>query len=99
MASASPLPSTGEVFLDVRGGHRALRVSWHREAGLVVLSLWRDGICAGTFRLALGEVPDLVDALRAGLSAAFDDARRPALPGRPGLPGMPHPHDAGDLAG
>ena len=31
----------GRVFLDARGGDRALRVSWHHEAGVVVLSLWR----------------------------------------------------------
>ena len=42
-----PLPAAGEVFLDARGGGRALRVSWHPEADMVVLSLWRDSTCAG----------------------------------------------------
>ena len=42
-----PLPETGQIFLDARGGDRALRVSWHAEAGLVVLSLWRDNVCSG----------------------------------------------------
>ena len=70
MRSASKVPSTGEVFLDARGGSRAMRVSWHADAGMVVLSLWRDGTCAGTFRLPIDEVPDLVDSLRQGLARA-----------------------------
>lgn len=72
--SASPLPRTGEVYLDARSPGRALRVSWHEEAGLVVLSLWRENVCAGTFRLAIEEVPDLIDVLRAGLDASYERA-------------------------
>jgi hypothetical protein len=71
MPTARPLPATGSVFLDARGGDRALRVSWHHESGLVVLSLWRDNVCAGSFRLAVDEVPDLIDTLRAGLDHAY----------------------------
>jgi hypothetical protein len=81
MQTASHVPAAGEVFLDARGGARALRVSWHSEAGVVVLSLWRDGTCAGTFRLAIDEVPDLIDVLRAGLARAYDDARGSFIPG------------------
>jgi hypothetical protein len=90
MPIASHLPVSGEVFLDARGGARALRVSWHSEAGLVVLSLWRDGTCAGTFRLGIAEVPDLIDVLRAGLARAYDDAHRPFTQGL---------HEAEHLAG
>lgn len=75
MQRASPLPTRGEVFLDARGGERALRVTWHREAGVVVLSLWRERTCAGSFRLEVTEVPALIEVLRAGLEAAYDDAR------------------------
>jgi hypothetical protein len=74
MATARPLPATGDVFLDARGGDRALRVSWHHEAGLVVLSLWRDNVCAGSFRLGVDEVPLLIDLLRRGLDTAYDAA-------------------------
>jgi hypothetical protein len=74
--AARPLPATGEIFLDARGGHRALRVSWHPEAELVVLSLWRDDICAGSFRLPVDEVPRLIDLLRTGLDEAYDAALR-----------------------
>lgn len=68
-------PHTREVFLDPRGGDRSLRVTWHQEAQLVVLSLWRDNVCAGTFRLTADEVPDLIGFLRSGLDQAYDAAR------------------------
>ena len=71
MATARPLPETGSIFLDARGGDRALRVSWHPEAGVVVLSLWRDDVCAGSFRLAVDEVPEMIDLLRSGLDRAY----------------------------
>jgi hypothetical protein len=40
-----------------------------------VLSLWRDNVCAGTFRLGADEVPDLIALLRRGLDEAYDAAR------------------------
>ena len=39
-----------------------------------MLSLWRDNVCAGSFRLAVDEVPDLIALLRAGLDQAYDVA-------------------------
>jgi len=74
MAKARPLPETGSIFLDARGGDRALRVSWHHDSGLVVLSLWRENVCAGSFRMSVDDVPDMIDMLRAGLDAAYDAA-------------------------
>ena len=68
-------PRTGSIFLDPRGEDRSLRVTWHQESQLVVLSLWRDNVCAGTFRLAADEVPDLIALLRQGLDQAYDTAR------------------------
>jgi hypothetical protein len=71
----------GEVFLDARGGGRAMRLTWHHEADLVVLSMWRDHVCTGTFRLAAEDVSDFVDTLVDGLRGA------PALSvSRPGGP-------------
>ena len=64
MATSPALPATRTVFLDRRGQQRALRVTWHAEAGVVVLSLWRDDVCAGSFRLAAEDVPELIEALR-----------------------------------
>lgn len=68
-------PRTGSVFLDPRGEDCTLRVTWHQDSQLVVLSLWRDNVCAGTFRLAADEVPDLIALLRQGLDEAYDAAR------------------------
>jgi len=75
MPKARPLPETGSIFLDARGGDdRALRVSWHHERGIVVLSLWRENVCAGSFRMAIDDVPDMIATLRAGLDTAYDVA-------------------------
>jgi hypothetical protein len=75
MSAARPLPELGSIFLDARGSERALRVSWHSEADLVVLSLWRDNLCTASFRLSIEEVPQLIEMLRAGLDRAYDGAR------------------------
>jgi hypothetical protein len=74
----TPLPSAGEAFLDPRGSGRALRVTWHGEADLVVLSLWHGGTCTGTFRLPVEEVPELIGVLRSALARSSDGHR----PGR-----------------
>ncbi len=59
------------AFLDTRGNGRALRVTWHHEPAphgpVVLLSLWRDGLCVASFRLPADDVPDLIEALRAGI--------------------------------
>ncbi len=62
--------STGSVLVDARGGDRALRVTWHPEAEMVVLSLWRENVCAGSFRIPAADVPALISALAAGLTTA-----------------------------
>jgi hypothetical protein len=67
----------GEVFLDARGQGRALRLTWHHESDVVVLSLWREKVCAGTFRLSAADVNEFVDALVDGLrDLPADDALR-----------------------
>ena len=40
-----------------------------------MLSLWRENVCAGSFRLAIDEVPGLIEMLRAGLVRSYEDAR------------------------
>ena len=70
-----PSPPGAEFFLDTRGDARSLRVRWHHEDGLVLLSLWRGGECTGTFRLA-------------GRGGAHADRRPARRPGR-GVRGHP----------
>ncbi len=78
--SARPLPALGSIHLDSRGDDRALRVSWHSEADLVVLSIWRDNVCSASFRLSVEEVPELIEMLRSGLDRSYRHAptREPA---------------------
>lgn len=60
----------GDMFLDARGAGRAMRLSWHPDADIVVLSLWRESTCAGTFRMPQSEVGAFIDALVDGLRDA-----------------------------
>jgi hypothetical protein len=59
------LPSRRDVFIDQRGV--GLRVSWHPEQDVVVLSVWHQDRCAGTFRLPIQDVPRLSGLLAATL--------------------------------
>lgn len=78
MAAVRPMPRTGSIFFDARGDDRALRVSWHEEADLVVVSLWRDNVCTGSFRLAAADVPALVETL--GEALRWRGTTTPARP-------------------
>lgn len=70
MTDRTVLPVRGEVVLDARGGDRALRVSWHPEHGVVVLSIWRGATCVASMQVEQSEVPHLVDVLVRGLAAS-----------------------------
>ena len=64
MTATPPVPEGVEHFLDSRGGARAMRVSWHREAGVFVLSTWRGNECVASFRLDAEDAGRLVEMLR-----------------------------------
>ena len=68
MDRVSPLPSNGAVFFDPRDQGRSLRVSFHREQSVFVISQWRGGECLATFRLATSDVPQFIYALTRSLS-------------------------------
>ena len=68
-SDAAPLPRLGEVFFDVRGSSRSMRLSWYADTGVSVFSIWQGGTCTGTFRLPMEELPRLVDALQRGVQA------------------------------
>ena len=103
----APLPRLGEVFFDVRGSSRSMRLSWYADSGISVFSIWQGGTCTGTFRLPPEELPRLIDALRRGMHGA--DQRDPRglssysrqLSGAPtdprltALPGYAGPRDGG----
>ncbi len=56
-------------FTDPRTPSRHLGVTPHPEDGVVVLSLWQDDRCTGTFRLPLADAPELVEALTLDMTA------------------------------
>ena len=64
------------MFLDERG--TALRVTWHPERDLVVLSVWHGDSCVGTFRMPVQDVPRLSGLLAAALGDWVDRADNPA---------------------
>jgi hypothetical protein len=64
------LSSRRDLFLDERG--TGLRVTWHPERDLVVLSVWQDNSCVGTFRMPVQDIPRLSGLLAAALGDWVD---------------------------
>jgi hypothetical protein len=92
-SDAAPLPRLGEVFFDVRGESRSMRLSWYADTGVAVFSIWQGGTCTGTFRLPIADLPRMVDSLQRGPHARDDlstgeqpASREPRPPGPPRLP-------------
>jgi hypothetical protein len=69
------LPTRREVFLDQRG--TGLRITWHPEQDLLVLSLWRDDRGVGTFRMPIQDLPRLSGLLTAALGDWVTEASIP----------------------
>jgi hypothetical protein len=69
----APLPRLGEVFFDVRGSARSLRLSWYATTGVAVFSIWQAGTCTGTFRLPMGELDRMIETLRRGPDGQLPD--------------------------
>jgi len=101
-SDAAPLPRLGEVFFDVRGNSRSMRLSWYADTGVAVLSIWQGGMCTGTFRLAIDDLPRMVETLQRGPDGqradrkppaagrqAFDDARLGATAGMQAVEPLP----------
>jgi hypothetical protein len=68
-SDAAPLPRLGEVFFDVRGSSRSMRLSWYADTGVAVFSIWQGGMCTGTFRLPIADLPRMVATLSSGPGA------------------------------
>jgi hypothetical protein len=63
MADILPFPRLGELFIDVRGEDRTMRVSLHPDRGVVVVSLWAGTTCRASFQLPLTEAVRLSEVL------------------------------------
>jgi hypothetical protein len=53
--------------VDQRGADRGLRVTSHPDEGVVVISLWHDDRCTGSFQLPVAECARMIAVLAAGL--------------------------------
>jgi hypothetical protein len=71
------MPTVGDVFQDVRGDDRTMRVSYHQDRGVIVVSLWADTVCRGSFRLATDDVGRLA-ALLADIASPPEATPSPA---------------------
>ena len=72
------LPRRRDIVLDERGEGRALRVTWHHDAAIAVVSVWRQDRCVGTVRVAAEDVPGLVAVLTEGLAEGYANGHQPA---------------------
>lgn len=59
----SPLPRHGATLTGRDRSGRTLRIARHQESSRVVLSIWQDGSCLATVRLAPEDVAALVGEL------------------------------------
>jgi hypothetical protein len=104
-SDAAPLPRLGEVYFDVRGESRSMRLSWYADTGVAVFSIWQGGTCTGTFRLPIADLPRMIEALQRGpqtdareAAGPHDDPRATELHSMPGQQGRTG-HGAGHASG
>jgi hypothetical protein len=102
-SDAAPLPRLGEVFFDVRGDSRSMRLSWYADTGVAVFSIWQGGTCTGTFRLPMDDLARMIEALRrgpqgqrAGRRQAPGEAGREVPAGRPAAGEVPAGRSPGE---
>jgi hypothetical protein len=101
-----PIPGLGDVFADLRGDGRTLRVSCHSDRGAVVLSLWAGQVCRGSFRLGAKDLDRLLSTLkemgatlRAAGTVGEPTARQPAVDEPAAAEEPPAAEQTGDVAG
>jgi hypothetical protein len=95
------MPRLGDVFDDVRDNGRTMRISCHTDRDAVVVSLWHDTLCRGSFRLAaddldrlLATLAEMSTSLRPVPAATGASAGGGAAPGGPAPEPVAAPADA-----
>ncbi|SCL48046.1 hypothetical protein GA0070603_0504 [Micromonospora chersina] len=102
MGEVRPMPGFGDLFTDLRGEDRTLRVSYHPDRGAVVLSLWNGTLCRGSFRMPADDVDRLLTLLTAvRTAAAGDDGAGPGTATDESAAAVPEPsvERTGDVSG
>jgi hypothetical protein len=74
VAERSELPQRRELFVDENG--TGMRVTWHAERRLFVLSVWQDDTCVGAIRLDAYDSARLVGMLTRALASSVGDGHR-----------------------
>jgi hypothetical protein len=67
--------SNRQWFVDRRAPERRLQVTWHREEGIAVLSVWHGDTCTATFQLRTDAAARLIAHLASGLAGVTGDAK------------------------
>lgn len=60
-----------------------LRVTWHPERQLYVVSTWNSDVCTGAIKVPVQQAPELMRLLVDGMSDAINFPRAPAPAGAP----------------
>lgn len=64
------------AFVDARDDGRQMEVTWHEQAGVVVISFWQGERCQSTFQMPIEEAPALIGVLTSALGDAVSGRRR-----------------------
>ena len=83
------MPAVGDLFTDIRGGQRTMRVSYHGDRGVLVVSLWAGTVCRGSFQMAadnVGQLIEMLSEIELTVASASTPGPRPrgSAPGRAG---------------
>ena len=65
-----PIKRRRVLIADARADGRYLRVTWHAEEQMFVLSTWANEVCSGAIRIPVDKAPDLINLLSDGLGDA-----------------------------
>lgn len=82
MAEETAVASSVGWFEDTRSPVRRMKVSWHPDEAVVVVSLWQDERCTGTFRMAPADAPALIHLLVDSLADRPVGGPPPPMPRR-----------------
>src|SRR5438270_5446146 len=65
------------IVEDVRPDDTFMRVTWHEESAVFVVSHWRGEVCVAATRVPVHAAPDLINLLVRGLAESTDRQSAP----------------------
>lgn len=77
MAEVHRLPEQPRQYI-ADGDRSALRATWHREAGYIVISMWHGDTCVATSHLTPREAGRLAGFITGGLAELAHEGMTPA---------------------